>query len=408
MKNLLVSASCVLSLVCFAADKPAEKPADKSAAKPSWSQKMQELSQAMSDLLPELTSQKPTTNPKTIAKIKAATAKLQGLAHSINLTDGKPSPTPPDDDPSIAFLSALFERELKHANSSLNSGNLEYAKGSLRVITNYCIACHTRTDQGPNFPAFPMPSNTAKLPKFEKAQLYAATRQFDRAAKEFESVISDPSFAKKNQLDWGRAVRQAFTIAVRVKRDPDLAMDIVNKVEKLRPIPPLFKEYVPAWKQSIQQWKEEKTKDFATEAEMYAEAQRLLAAATKLQKYPLDHSADILFLRISLISHAILGKYPKGAHASEAFFFAGQAYDLLDDHLVSPLPEMYYEACIRNTPHTDVASQCYKRYEANVNFGYTGSGGTSIPEDLKELLTELKGLATTTNKSGKTDKKTES
>jgi len=149
-----------------------------------------------------------------------------------------------------------------------------------------------------------------------------------------------------------------------------------------------------------------KPKDFKTEAEMYAEAQRLLTAATKLQKYPLDHSADILFLRISLISHAILGKYPKGAHASEAFFFAGQAYDLLDDHLVSPLPEMYYEACIRNAPHTDVSNQCYKKYEANVNFGYTGSGGTSIPEDLKTLLNELKGLATTS--TDKTEKKTES
>ena len=54
---------------------------------------------------------------------------------------------------------------------------------------------------------------------------------------------------------------------------------------------------------------------------------------------------------------------------------------------------MYYEACIRNAPHTEVSGKCYKKYEANVNFGYTGSGGTSIPEDLQTLLKELKKLA---------------
>lgn len=377
------------------ADKPAPAKAPPAAAKPQWSAKMQELSQAMSVLLPETSSTKPITSKESARKITAAAAKLKGLAHTINLSpkDSK-HPVPPDADPSIPFLSSLFEREVRHAYAALENGHVEYAKGSLRFVTSYCIACHTRTDQGPNFPSLPLGQAPNKLPPFEKAQLYAATRQFDKAFDEFKNLIGDKKFAKDKQLEWGRSVRQAFTIAVRVKKDPKLAMDVVQRVEGLKKsVPPLFREYVPAWRATVQQWQQEKPRTFNTEPELYEEAQRLLKAAKSVQKYPLDHSADVLFLRLSLVAHELLSRFPQGPHTSEALYLAGNSYDLLDDHLVSPLPDMYYEACIRRSPHSTVSEDCYKRYEANVNFGYTGSSGTAIPEDLKELLDELKKLA---------------
>jgi cytochrome c553 len=396
-KILCLVLSLTFANLNFAASKAPAPPGktDDKAQKPLWSQKMQELSQSMGDLLPEITSSRPTTSPAAIKKLKAASKRIKDLAHTINMgPNSMTSPLPPDADPSIPFLSSLFEREAKHAYSALESGQVEYAKGSLRIVTSYCIACHTRTDKGPNFPSLPIGKTAEKMPKFEKAQLYAATRQFDKAFQEFEGIITDAKFAKERQLEWGRAVRQAFTIAVRVKQDPQLALGIVKKVEGLKSTPALFREYVGAWRKSIEQWQQEKSKTFATEAELFAEAQRLLKIAQGMQKYPLDHSADILFLRISLLAHEMLSRYPAGQHTSDALFLAGNSYDLLDDHLISPLPEMYYEACIRRSPNTSVSQACFQKYEANVNFGYTGSAGTSIPDDLQALLKELKKLST--------------
>jgi hypothetical protein len=54
---------------------------------------------------------------------------------------------------------------------------------------------------------------------------------------------------------------------------------------------------------------------------------------------------------------------------------------------------MYYETCIRRAPHTGISEKCFQRYEANVYFGYTGSGGTSIPEDIAAVMKELKDLS---------------
>lgn len=362
-------------------------------ATPTWSEKMQKLSQTVSDLMPDLVSSKPP-DAKTLKKLRAGAKTLSTLAHQIKMTaDGKKATPPPDADPSLSLLSALFERESKSALRSLETGNVEYGKASLRLVTSYCISCHTRTDQGPQFPALPIDAKVTHLNRMERAQLFAATRQFDKALEEFEGVISDPAIAAKRQLEWGRAVRHAFTIAIRVQRDPERALKILKRVEALPSTPALFRDFVAAWKKSITEWKSEGNKKFTTEAALFEEANRLAKLAEGSQKYPMDHSADVLYLRVSLAAHELLAQFPEGKHLAETLLLLGNAYDLLDDHLISPLPEMYYETCIRRTPHSATAEKCYRRYEANVYFGYTGSAGTSIPEDISSVMKELKDLA---------------
>ncbi len=382
--------SLLVGMLCMSVG-AAEKPA---SGQP-WSEKMQKLSLTLSDLMPELVSSRPP-DAKTLKKLQAGSKQITELAHQIKMgatVGGTKNPVPPDADPSLALLSSLFEREAKSAARALQSGNVEYGKASLRLVTGYCISCHTRDDQGPQFPALPLNTKIDKLTRMERAQLFAATRQFDRALEEFEGVISDPSIASKRQIEWGRAVRHAFTIAVRVQKDPERALKIIKRVEGLPAIPVLFRDFITAWKKSITDWKKEGKKAVDTEEELFAEAKRLGSEAESTQKYPMDHSADVLYLRVSMAAHELLGKYPDGKHTAETLLLLGNAYDLLDDHLISPLPEMYYETCIRRTPHTAIAEQCFQRYEADVYFGYTGSGGTSIPEDIAVNLKELKELA---------------
>ena len=74
--------------------------------------------------------------------------------------------------------------------------------------------------------------------------------------------------------------------------------------------------------------------------------------------------------------HELLSLAPNGKHASEAMLIAGNAYRLLGEPLVTLLPEMYFEACVRNSPHTSLARQCFERFEESVYFGYSGGGGT--------------------------------
>ncbi len=376
-RSLLISA--LLMTTSLRADEP-------------WQKKMSELSDTLSAVMPDLVSQKPVT-PKSLERLTKAAKKITEVAHQIKMgAQGKAAP-PPDADPSISLLSSLFAREAQNAYHALKSGSPEFGKASLRAVTSYCISCHTRTDQGPSFPSLPLKTDVGKLNRMERAQLFAATRQFDKALEEFEGVISDPAIAAKRQLEWGRAVRHAFAIAIRVNQSPDRALKIVQKVESLPATPKLFQDFIGEWKKSILDWKKEGAKKFDSEEALFKEAQRLSVAAEATQKYPMDHSGDVLFLRLTLVAHELLTRYPEGKYSADVLLMLGNAYDVLDDHLMSPLPEMYYETCIRRSPHTSIAQKCFQRYESNIFFGYTGSGGTSIPTEVENIMKELRDLA---------------
>lgn len=188
-------------------------------------------------------------------------------------------------------------------------------------------------------------------------------------------------------------MREAFTIAIRVKNDPNRPLALVTKVVALPERPMLFKEMIPIWKKSLEAWKAETPKEPKNEEEWFAEATRLYDSARASQQYWHDRSGDVLFLRFSYAVHQLLAKYPDGKHTAEALLMAGVAYELLDDWLISPLPDRYFEACIRRAPHTETAHRCYQRIEESIYIGFTGTAGTHIPSDVKTTLRELSKLA---------------
>lgn len=358
-----------------------------------WNEKMQEMSKTLSDLLPELSESKPVSL-KSQKQLEKGAKKLMDLAHTINMgSDTKGNPLPPEADPTIGFVSNLFAREAKYAYGALKAGHTAYAQATLRTMTGYCIACHTRHDRGPDFPAIHLDSKAASLPSLQKAELLTATRQFDAALDEWKNVIGDKVLSSTRPFEWGRAVRNALAISIRVKKDPDKTLTIMDQIVAMPNQPAFYVRNIPAWKQSILKWKAETANRVNTEEGLFIEAARLSKEASDVQQFPLDHSADVLYLRASAVIHDLLSQYPGGQRTSEALMMAGNAYELLEDRLVSRLPDLYYESCIRNSPHSGIAEKCFERYEQNVIFGYSGSAGIFVPEDIQALLNELRILA---------------
>ena len=355
-----------------------------------WNQKMQELSKVLEAILPEILSAKTGASKNLEKNVK----RLTELAHHTKpLEVGQTKSLAPDADPSLAMFSNLFERETKRAYAALKNGSPEYAKMILRTTTTYCISCHTRTDSGPDFPLVSLPKSADKFPAFEKAQWFAATRQFDPALNEFSKVLSDPKIANGRQIEWQRAAKQSLAIAIRIKHDPDRALGLVDSALKAESVPVFFKEQLAAWKASIIGWKAEPAKTLKTDQDFYNELKRLVAAAKAQQRFPADHAADVTYLRASAVGHDLLALDPKGKFAAEAMLWVGTAYEILGDPVLWPLHEMYFEACIRQAPHTAIAGECFSRYETAVYFGYSGSGGVNIPGDAEKLIAELRTLS---------------
>ena len=385
MKLLMVVAAVLMGAITFV---PKTAAADQSPLNAPWSKKMQELYKTLSELLTDVTSEKRFSDPANKYRIENETAHLASLAHDLKNTT-----ISPDADPTVPLVAALLAQETKRAVLELKKDNRGYARNILRTVPSYCIACHTRNSSGPQFAKLPFEPTSASLTPVERGEFFAATRQFDRAQKEFIQVVQDPKAAASYNFDWEKAVHQSLSIAVRVKKDANQANEIIQAVLNMKTAPVSIQQDAQVWKTSVQDWQAESHHPFTTEEGLYAEALRLMAKAKDTQKYPMDRTADILYLRASAVTHDLLQSAPQGTHAEEALLLAGVSYEVLSPLKTEDLHEFYYEACIRRAPHSSIGDLCYQKYEQSVFFGYSGSGGSDIPKDIQQKLLELRTLS---------------
>ncbi len=287
-------------------------------------------------------------------------------------------------------MSGLFKDETLLALTHLRAGHRAYARNVLKAIPNFCIACHTRST------GLDLSSIEQEVPKaltpFERAQFFDATRQFDSALDEFFKILSNPP-PNGRQLEWERAARYGIATAVRVKRDPERALALVNRVLSSPAAPVFLREDALHWKTSLEEWTNEQTEKPTTADSMFSEGKKLVGQARNLQEYPADRSADILYLRASSALHDFMSRFPDDPRVGEVLLMIGMCYESLEDRQVWSMHDLYYEACVRKVPHSTVAHACYVRYQQSVYFGFTGSGGTFLPPEVQRHLDELKKLA---------------
>jgi hypothetical protein len=116
--------------------------------------------------------------------------------------------------------------------------------------------------------------------------------------------------------------------------------------------------------------------------------------ASQIKKYPSDSSGNIYYLRATSCLHDFLRQYPDSPDVAKALLLLGTCYETLQAPELWSVHELYYEACIRKSPYTQIAESCYDKYEQSVFFGYSGSSGLSLPKEAKKHLKVLKKLAT--------------
>ncbi len=353
----------------------------------TWPEKMRSIEKVFQELLVDLNSDERFNSPKNFKKIKKNVETLSKLAHTLKSKEANA----PDMDPSIQLIAHLFAEETDHAYQTLMSGQRPYARKVLKSMTNYCIACHTRSNSGPSFEFVAARSHplVETLKTLEKANYFAAIRQFDQAITEYEKIVLDAQYVSQHPFEWEKALRAELAILVRVKKSPEQALKLIEQTSKLKGVPFFMKEISSDWKKSLQAWKAEKPTTLKTEEDHFQEANRLMALAKATQKYPVDRSADIFYLRATSVLHDQLGIAPQGKRFTEGLYLVGICYEVLQDMDLNEMHEFYYQACIMKSPHTEQARKCYQNYEESIYLAYTGSSGTHIPRAVKDKLNQL-------------------
>jgi len=358
---------------------------------------MQKLSKAMSVVLTNCSSEGRFCDKDNHTQIEEQLKSLSTLAHAMKEKDFSGDKA----DPTLSILSGYLSEEANAAYSAFKNGKPEYARGIVRSMLGTCIACHNRSNSGQPLEKLNLEPTDAHLKPIEQAEFYAGTRQFDRAEKEFLSIIENSEVASNDPYSWEHAIRQSLTIAIRVKKDPILAKKVIDTALTQKKAAYTTREDLTQWKKSIDQWIKEPKTTVKTEKGMLSEGSRLINEAHQLQKYPMDHSADVLYLRASAAYYSLIEAAPNGKNVSDALLMEGICNEVLSPLGLEDLHRLYYEACIKKSPHSPVAMECYRRYERSTIQGYTGSAGTAVPEEIKQKLLDLFSQSMPSGNNGK-------
>ncbi len=350
-------------------------------------EKMTDLSAALAATIPYLYPA-PDQDPKGLSeKVKAVydiTRKLDdGLGHSIQV---------PDADPALPYLAAMLRKDFERAYQGINEGHSEYAKSAVRASVAYCIACHTRTQSGVEFPllkAFSEPLKRASW--IERVEFMTASRQFDAVLAEVNKQMDHPGTPLLNQLDLERASRMALSVAVRVKKDPKKAEMVANAVLRSKGSSSYMKDGAKVWLKDIATWKKESSKTYASDKEMIEAARGLIEHARK--PGPVGGHSEVDFLRASVVVHDLIKKYPTSEYLAEALYIVGLSYDSLRELGLWSLHEMYFLACIDKAPRSELAEKCFRNYESSITLGYSGSSGVHVPSSVRKHLDSVKRQA---------------
>ncbi len=384
MKGRRKPGTAMTCLIAFAAISGAAF----ASAPQAWRAKMGELSQALSESIPYLYPD-PAQDPKKLtAKVKRIydiTKQLDGkLNHAVAM---------PDTDPALPYIAGLLKGDIERAYQSLQDGHTEYAKGVVRSSVAYCIACHTRTQGGVEFPvlaAFTEPLKRASW--IERIEFQSASRQFDPVVAEVMTQLEKPGTVGISPLDLERGARIALSIAVRSKQDPDRAYLLARAIEKSPSATFAMKEAAKVWIKDISAWRSEKDKKYSDVTEMIAAARRLVQSDGTREPVLGGHE-EVRLLRASVLMHEVLKRETKKEQAAEALYIIGLSYDALRELGLWSLHEMYFLTCIEKLPHSAQAELCYARYRESVTLGYTGSSGVHVPKAVRDHLDKVQKLA---------------
>ena len=342
---------------------------------------MQGAFEVFSKLSPYLVEESSFEDPKNHDKILEY---LRSLSSSFHTAESVPSKY--KDKP--GFLATLFvmNSALDDALVSFTQDEKDWASWRLRTVSGTCVSCHS------NFGVDVRYKNDKAIDKnlsnYEKAELYLISRQINKAKESFYKAALDAAKEDMHQKML-EATRRLLVIYTRFETNPKEALERIKKIEKSTKHSEYEQEIFNEWIGAFTEWSKEKNpKDLS-----FNKARKLASMAFGSEPL-LSQAGSVQLLRASGIYHQLFMQQKlKKEEKSEALYYLGLIYARLPLYVINEMPQFYLELCIREFPGTPDAKKAYSLYRELTAYGYTGSSGMHLPEDIKAELRELKSIA---------------
>lgn len=343
---------------------------------------------------------------QTMNKMSEDFFKLRILARSEKeFSDAKNS-----DEIKMLMASVVRSAQITHKNEKLASGNyiisndalIEHLQRNEKIFLTgdknfsrwmvkstqfVCMSCHTQ------FPSYGKKFELSKEQKslfsdFEQAEFLFASRDYVEALKLYEKILGNSQ--KYEAMDVERSAERIVTYYSRLLRDFQSGLAKLQKIEKEFKAPEYLKAKLKVWIDQFIFLSTLAKFDPKTSSE-----KQIIDLIEKMKEPVRFKDADNLFAvnqYVAGLLYEYLNSHPATEVTPKIMFELAILDSLLDQNFFFSLGDLYLRNCIVRFPKSKVARQCYTELEERTILSFTGSRGTSVPDDVKSDLKRLKKL----------------
>jgi hypothetical protein len=385
---------------CLAADS-ASQPAPKQGAAPAQAEQapaaqqparpdeartreqMAEIFAAMRYLLPLSLDEERFEDPEQRQRVTESLALLDRSANAL-AEHGRSREVP------FAHLARSLAIDARDIHERFAQGHVREARYLVQTLAETCVACHSRLQSGdaPRSSAFLANADVEKLPLRQRAKLAYATRQFDEALVLYEQLLADRT-VPAGDIDLEGHLDDYLELVIRVRNDPARADRALARFAERPDLSPALRRELVRWRASLQSIAK-RGKVAAPVAEARIEVERVEAQRPEVD----ERDALVEYIDASALLHRYVADgQPPHSDQAEAYFLLGVIETRIGRSFWLSQAEAYLETAIRLAPGEPIAADAYALLEDFLMAGYSGSGGTHVPTDVREKLELLREIS---------------
>jgi hypothetical protein len=355
-----------------------------------WSESMHNMADSFNQLFPYLYEGDRFEKTENKEKIESLITQLVDNSATIKTHQSRRFL---GDDPLFNLTLKELQNTNLRAQEAFKRERFENAKYLLKNSMLYCAQCHTHSNRGLEIIEWDNFASLETVHPIEKSQVYTSTRQYAQAIDVLSNFLDSSERRSDNEVLL--ALKQYIRIVGQQRRNPQMAVDKINKMQKMRNYSMLSNQtrvLTGNWKNELKLWAK-------------ALEQKKLPSVETLVKMKDDSrfrsdKAYVTAVRNSLIFHDALRNNPKYYQKPIIYHKLGDLYDHYPEMSSWGLPETYFQACITLKPHTKQAQACFKSLKTRLHNIYRFNGTLSIPLHVKERLSHYRSLSSEAPRPG--------
>ena len=274
--------------------------------------------------------------------------------------------------------------------SSVQSNNFNFAQKRMKAMTALCVSCHSQLPESVSKNAFGTSVQKASRATFESDYAFAnylfLIRRFEDSEKYFDLAL-DSALNRSDDHILYDSLRKLMSIHTKINFNFKKASNFIEKYNKDKRLPILAKNTLKSWEESLKNWGKFDPVKVKSTSQFIATYLSPLEAKS-------DQGAtganDINLLVSSGVLTKFLTDNPKSPLVPEVLYWLSIAERRLSSSYFFSLSDLYLKDCVMLHPKSKFALKCYNLYAENIEFGFSGSGGTDIPDGEKRELQKLK------------------